>query len=114
MRPVELFGLAAAFQQRHDVDAVGFQHRARGEREFVQPEIPNAVGDRGARPRQEARAHPVGNVAQPQVEACRLDLVGREGLSGTNPTARRKLRDHVIGQDALVCLDGRHETVPRL
>ena len=36
------------------------------------------VGDRVAGPGQEARAYPKGLVAEPQVEARRLDLVGIE------------------------------------
>ena len=67
-----------AFQQRHDVDAVGFQHRAAGQRDLVQLQLGDALGDRGLRPRQEARAHAVGDLAEPQIEARRLDLIGRE------------------------------------
>ena len=91
-----------AFEQRHDVDAVGFQHRAVGQRELVQLEFVDALGDRGLRPGQKARADAIGHLAEPQVEARRLNLIGREFAHGTNPTALRERGDHVIGQDALV------------
>ena len=90
-----------AFKERHDVDAVRLQHRAAGQRKLVQLEFGDAPGDRGARPRQEARAHPVGHGAEPQIEARGLDLVrerrsagdlaggqhGRDPLGGDHPGA---------------------------
>ena len=63
-----------AFQQRHDVDAVGLQHRAVGEVDLVQLQFVDALGDRRAGPGQEAGAHAIGDVAEPQIEARRLDL----------------------------------------
>ncbi len=54
---------------------------------------------------QEARAHAVGDVAEPQIEAGRLDLVGHEVGGGQNPAGGGQRRDHAVGQDALV-LDG--------
>ena len=51
---------------------------------------------------QEARAHAVGDLAQPQIEARRLDLVGHEIGRGQNPAVGGKRRDHAVGQDALV------------
>ena len=98
-----------AFEQRHDVDAVGFQHRAAGQRELVQLELVDALGDRGLRPGQKACAHAIGHLAEPQIEARRLNLIGREIARGTNPTALRELRDHVVGQNALGPIGGRHE-----
>ena len=53
-RPVELFGLVAArqivgqrqaFQQRHDVDAAGLQHRALRQADRVQLQVVELVGD---------------------------------------------------------------------
>ena len=76
-----ILGQRQAFQQRHDVNAAGFQHGAVGEGELVQLQFIDALGDRGA-PGQEARAHAVGHFAKPQVEAGRLDLVGHEGGRG--------------------------------
>ncbi len=92
-RPVELFGLAAAatlcgqreaFHQRHDVDAAGFQHRAVAERDLVQLQFVDALGDRGARSGQKARAHAKGDLAEPQIEAGGLDLVGDEVIGRQN------------------------------
>ena len=110
-RPVELFGLAAAatlcgqrqaFQQRHDVDAAGFQHRAVAERDLVQLQFVDALGDRRARSGQKARAHAKGDLAEPQIEAGGLDLVGDEVVGRQNGADASELRDHVIGQDALL------------
>ena len=66
----------------------------------MQLQIVDALGDRGARPRQEARAHAIGDLAEPQIEARRLDLIGREIARRDDPAGFRKLGDHVIGQDA--------------
>ena len=70
-------GQRQAFQQRHDIDAAGLQHGAVGEREFVQLQFVDAPSHRG-RAGQKARAHAIGHLAQPQIEARRLDLVGHE------------------------------------
>src|SRR5262249_33486655 len=61
--------------QRHDVDAAGFQDRAAGERKFVQLQFGDAACDRAARPGQETRAHPIGDGTEAQIEARRLDLI---------------------------------------
>ena len=74
----DVVGQRQAFDQRHDVDAAGLQHRAVGQLDLVQLQLVDALGDRRARPGQEARAHAIGDLAEPQVEARRLDLVGRE------------------------------------
>ena len=60
-----------------------------------------------AGPGQEARAHAIGDVAEPQIEARRLDLVGREVGGGQDAAGLRERRDHAVGQDALV---GRRRT----
>ena len=90
-----------AFEQRHDIDAAGLQHRAVAERDLVQLQMLDALRDRGAAG-QEARAHAIGDVAEPQVEARGLDLVGREVVRGQNPTGFRQRRDHAVRQNALV------------
>ena len=109
-RPVELFGLAAAtisggsfeaFQQRHDVDAIGLQHRAVGEIDFVQLQFVDALGDRGARPGQEARAHAIGDIAEAQIEARRLDLALDKGIGGQDQARIRHRRDHAVGQNSV-------------
>ena len=102
-----LVGQRQAFQQRHDIDAAGLQHGAVGEREFVQLQFVDTLSHRG-RPGQEARAHAIGHLAQPQIEARRLDLVGHEIGRWQNPAVGGQRRDHAVGQNALV-LDGECE-----
>ena len=91
-----------AFDQRHDIDAAGFQDGAVGEREFVQLQFGDAARDRAARPRQETRAHPIGDGAEAQVQARRLDLIGGELPGGGNPARLRQRRDQAVGKNALV------------
>ena len=104
----DLVGQREAFDQRHDVDAAGFQHGAVGERDLVQLQFVDALGDRRARAGQEARAHTIGDFAEPQVEARRLDLVGREVVGGWDGARLRERRDHVVRQDAFL-IDGKRE-----
>jgi len=59
------------------------------------------LGNRG-RAGQEARAHAIGHLAQPQIEARRLDLVGHEVGRGQNPAGSGERRDHAVRQNALV------------
>ena len=61
--------------------------------------------DRGVRTGQEARAHAIGDLAEPQVEARRLDLVGHEVVGGQDRARLRERRDHVVRQDAFL-VDG--------
>lgn len=60
--------------KRDDVDAAGLQHRAFGERELMHRIGGQLCLDRGARIGQEAGAHPIGDIAEPQIEAGGLDL----------------------------------------
>ena len=69
-----------ALDQRHDIDATGFEHRAVAEVDLVQLEVVDALGDRRVRPRQKTRAHPEGNVGQSEIQARRLDLIGHKRL----------------------------------
>ncbi len=92
-----------AFQQRHDIDAAGLQHRAVGKRELVQLEIVDALLDRGAA-RQKARAHAVGDRAETQVEARRLDLVSGKRPRRQDRAVRGQRGDHAVGQNALVLI----------
>src|SRR5580658_3510089 len=68
----------------------------------MQLEIDDALGDRGAGPRQKTRAHAIGGGAQPQIEARRLDLPRRERIMRANAAVRRQFRDHAVGQDSFV------------
>jgi len=90
-----------AFQQRDDVDAIRLQHRAVGEIYFMQLQFVDALGNRRTRPRQKTRAHPVGDVAEAQVEACRLDLAFDKGIVRQNETRIRHRRDHAVGQNSV-------------
>ena len=66
----------------------------------MQGEAFELVADGDVRTRQEARAHPVGSRAQPEVEARRLDLVVVEGPGGRQPTRRVEGSDVPVGQNA--------------
>ena len=66
----------------------------------MQLQLVDALGDGGVRPRQEARAHAIGDLAEPQIEARRLYLIGSKRRCGTNPTRVGQRRDHVVGQNA--------------
>ncbi len=91
-----------ALDQRHDIDAAGLQHRAVAEVDLVQLEVVDALGDRRMRPRQKTRAHPESNVGQSEIQARRLDLIGRERLGGQDHAVGRKRGDHPVRQDAFV------------
>ena len=105
-------GSARALDQRHDIDAAGLQHGAAGQREFVQLQFGNAARDRRAGTGQETCAHAVGDGAQAQVEARRLNLAGGERIGGANSALFRQGRNHAVGQNSLLCRrEGeRHET----
>ncbi len=64
----------------------------------------------GAGAGQKARAHAVGDGAEAQVEARRLDLIGSERIVRANAAGLRQRRDHAVGQNALVgrCEGQRH------
>ena len=80
-----------AFQQRHDVDAAGLEHGA-----VASGRSRAASAGRACRrpyaclAGQEAGAHAPGLVAEPEIEAGRLDLVGVERARGNQPAAPEK------------------------
>ena len=98
------------FDQRHDIDASGLQHRAAGEREFVQFEVNDALGDGGTGSRQKTCADAVGDGSEAQVEACRLDLARSEWIMRANTAVGRQRRDQAVGQNSRVrrCERQRH------
>ncbi len=67
----------------------------------MQLQFVDALGHRRARARQETRAHPVGDVAEPQIEARRLDLAFDEGIGRQDQAGIRHRRDHAVGQNAI-------------
>ena len=90
MRPVELFGLAAAdrssgrasaFLQFGDIDAAGLEDGAVAQVDLVEAQLVEPVLDRVVAARQEAGADPVGPAPEPEIEAGRLDLIGRRTAS---------------------------------
>ena len=52
---------------------------------------------------QEACAHAIGDGAEAQVEARRLNLAGGERIGGANSALLRQRRDHAVGQNSLLC-----------
>ena len=87
-RPVELFGFAAPERfglsssrsmQPRDIDDAFLEHRPLArERHRLGIEALQPLANRASAPRQEARAHAIGFLADPQVEARRLELRGLE------------------------------------
>ena len=67
----------------------------------MQLQFVDAFGHRGAGPRQKARPHPIGDVAEPQIEARRLDLAFDERIGRQDQAGIRHRRDHAVGQDAI-------------
>ena len=100
-----------AFEQRHDVDAAGFQHRAVGERDLVQLQFVDALGDRGVaaagssrardrRPRRAAgRGSPAGSGRARTSRAGRIPpafasaAIMRSGRMPSSVSGKRKRHD---------------------
>jgi hypothetical protein len=106
-----ILGQRQAFDQRHDVDATGLEHGAVAQRDIVQLQLVDALGDGGIWTRQKTGAHAIGHFAQPQIEARGLDLVGDEVVAAQDGTIACERRDHVVGQDAFLvnCKGERHD-----
>ena len=68
----------------------------------MQLQLDEPIRDRGAGSGQKTRAHAVGDGAEPQVEAGRLDLAGGERIMRANAAGIRQRRDHAVGQYPLV------------
>ncbi len=68
----------------------------------MQLQLGDALPHGDARPGQKAGAHPVGDGAEPQVNARGLDLIGRKLLRRRDGAVRRQRRDHAVGQDAVI------------
>lgn len=107
-RPVELFGLAAAetagdspkaFEQRHHVDAAGFQHRAARQIDGMQGKLVEALGNLDAGAGQEAGAHAIRHFAEPQIEAGRLHLFFAERPAGRHFAAGDQRADRLRRQE---------------
>ena len=89
-----------AFEQRHDIDAAGLQHRALRQVDRVQLQVAELGSDLRLGAREEARAHAVGHGAEAQVEAGRLQLVGQERLGQPHMPGLDQGADRLHRQDA--------------
>ena len=90
-----------ALQQRHDVDAIGLQHRAVGEIDLMQFQFVDALGHCRARTGQKTGAHAIGDIAEPQIEARGLDLAFDKGIGRQDQPRIRHRRDHAVGQNSV-------------
>ena len=66
------------------------------------------------RARKKARAHPVGDFAEPQIEARGLDLILGEGALDADRALLRQIRDHAVGQGCPLRLVWRDATIAPL
>jgi hypothetical protein len=82
----------------------------------MQLQFIDAFGDGGARSGQEARAHPVGDIAEAQIEARRLDLALDKGIGRQDQARIRHRRDHAVGQNSVGVgrKRERHGAVPKM
>ena len=74
----DVVGQGQALDQRHDIDAARFEHGAIAQRNLMQLEFVDALGNRRVRTWQKTRAHAVSHFTEAQIETCRLDLIGDE------------------------------------
>ncbi len=77
----------------------------------MQLQFVNALGDGGAGTWQEAGADAIGDVAETQIEARRLNLALDEVVFGQDEPRFRHRRDHAVGQDT-IGVGGDRETQP--
>jgi hypothetical protein len=90
-----------ALEQRHDIDATRLEHGTLGQIEDMQGEIAELDADILARAREKARSHPVCDIAQPQIDARRLDLARCQRLGGQKLAICRQATDGLRGQNAI-------------
>jgi Holliday junction resolvase-like predicted endonuclease len=76
-----------ALQQRHDIDAAGFEHGALGEIDLVQRHGGELVAHCRMRARQEARAHPPRHRAKPRSRLA--GWICESSISSAASTSRR-------------------------
>ena len=91
-------GEIGMFEQRHDIDAVGFQHRALRQVDFVHEDRLQLVDDGGVGAGQETGAHAIGHRAEAQIDAGGLDLPVLEIFGRANLTVGAdQALQHVAG-----------------
>ena len=94
--------------QRHEIDAAGLQHRTLGQVDLMEFELGELVAHSCVGTRKEARADTVSDLAQPEIEARRLDLVGLDLWRGHDLAGLDHGANGLAGQDA-----GAGEDAPR-
>ena len=67
----------------------------------MQLQFVDAFSHGSARTRQKARPHPVGDVAETQIEAGGLDLAFDKRIGRQDQARIRHRRDHAVGQNAI-------------
>ena len=72
-----------------------------GKIDFVQLELVDAFSDGCVRPRQKAGAHAISHGAEPQIEACRLDLALDKWIFRQDQACVGHRRNHAVGQNTI-------------
>ena len=83
--PPDLRGQTQLLHQWHDVHTAALECGRMRKIELVHPVFVDLGLNRGALAGQKARAHPVRDFAEAQVETCRLDLCGVDALVREDP-----------------------------
>ncbi len=97
-RGAQALGQRQPFEQRRDVDAACLQDSALRQANGVHLQIIELGGDPLLAARQEAGAHAVGHIAEPQIEAGRLQLVGKQRLGEPHLLVDDQVADRLRGQ----------------
>jgi hypothetical protein len=93
-------GMHATFAREFEYERHGTVSLLAGtvaQRDLMQLQVVDALGDSRIRPRQEARPHAIGDLAEPQVDARGLDLVVDRLGGGDDRADLDEGRDHAIG-----------------
>ena len=91
---------AQPLHQRHDIDAAALQHRAARQIDLVHAELVDLLPHRDTLAGQEAGTHPIGDGAQPEVEAGRLHLVLANRRIGLDIPGFDQVAQHLRRQNA--------------
>ena len=68
----------------------------------MQLQLVDTLSNGRVRTGQKAGAHAVCHFAEPEIETCRLDLIGDEIITAQNGAIANENRDHVVGQDTVL------------
>ncbi len=94
-------GKVQMLHQGHDIDAPLLKHRARRQVHLMHAEFVDPVQHLAVASRQEGRPDAIGNGAQPQIEACRLDLSGTDLGRGADGAGRDHPAQGLRGKHAV-------------